>query len=42
VEIEFAMTFDPHRLGFLQVRPMVVPHRRTAGDGEDLLRRPTP
>ncbi|MBM4169357.1 MAG: hypothetical protein FJ215_09400 [Ignavibacteria bacterium] len=24
VEIEFAMTFDPHRLGFLQVRPMVV------------------
>jgi hypothetical protein len=25
VEIEFAMTFNPHRLGFLQVRPMVVP-----------------
>lgn len=24
VEIEFAMTFDPLRLGFLQVRPMVV------------------
>ena len=24
VEIEFAMTFDPHRLGLLQVRPMVV------------------
>ncbi len=26
VEIEFAMTFDPHRFGFLQVRPMVVPN----------------
>ncbi len=26
VEIEFAMTFDPLRLGFLQVRPMVVSH----------------
>jgi hypothetical protein len=25
VEIEFAMTFDPHRFGFLQVRPMMVP-----------------
>lgn len=25
VEIEFAATFDPHRFGFLQVRPMVVP-----------------
>lgn len=25
VEIEFAMTFDPHQLGFLQVRSMVVP-----------------
>ncbi len=25
VEIEFAMTFDPPRFGFLQVRPMVVP-----------------
>jgi hypothetical protein len=24
VEIEFAMTFDPHRFGFLQVRPMAV------------------
>ncbi len=24
VEIEFAMTFNPHRLGFLQARPMVV------------------
>jgi hypothetical protein len=25
VEIEFAMTFNPHRFGFLQVRPMMVP-----------------
>jgi hypothetical protein len=25
VEIEFAMTFDPHRFGFLQVRPMLIP-----------------
>ncbi len=25
VEIEFAMTFNPHRFGFLQLRPMVVP-----------------
>lgn len=25
VEIEFAMTFDPPRFGFLQVRPMLVP-----------------
>jgi hypothetical protein len=25
VEIEFAATLDPHRFGFLQVRPMVVP-----------------
>lgn len=24
VEIEFAMTFDPHQFGFLQVRPMAV------------------
>jgi hypothetical protein len=24
VEIEFAMTFDPHRFSFLQVRPMIV------------------
>ncbi len=24
VEIEFAVTFNPHRVGFLQVRPMVV------------------
>jgi hypothetical protein len=25
VEIEFAMTFNPHRFGFLQVRKMVIP-----------------
>jgi hypothetical protein len=25
VEIEFAMTFNPHRFGFLQVRSMVIP-----------------
>ncbi len=25
VEVEFAMTFDPPRFGFLQVRPMVIP-----------------
>jgi hypothetical protein len=25
VEIEFAMTFDPHRFGFLQVRAMAIP-----------------
>lgn len=30
IEIEFAMTFDPPRFGFLQVRPMVLP----AGDLE--------
>ena len=29
VEIEFAVTFDPHRFAFLQVRPMVVPGRDT-------------
>jgi hypothetical protein len=28
VEIEFAATFDPHRFGFLQIRPMVVPGER--------------
>jgi hypothetical protein len=42
VEIEFAMTFDPHRFGFLQVRPMVVPSgdlRLVAADliGEQVL-----
>jgi hypothetical protein len=37
VEIEFAMTFDPHRLGFLQVRPMVVPSGELEVTREDLL-----
>lgn len=36
VEIEFAMTFDPHRLGFLQVRPMVVPNGDMEVSCEDL------
>jgi hypothetical protein len=37
VEIEFAMTFDPPRLGFLQVRPMVVPSGDLQLSEEDLL-----
>jgi hypothetical protein len=37
VEIEFAMTFDPPRLGFLQVRPMVVPSGDLQVAMEDLL-----
>ena len=36
VEIEFAMTFDPHRFGFLQVRPMVVPGGEVQVAAEDL------
>jgi hypothetical protein len=36
VEIEFAMTFDPHRLGFLQVRPMLVPVEELEIATEDL------
>lgn len=36
VEIEFAMTFDPHRFGFLQVRPMVVPNGDMEVSCEDL------
>ena len=36
VEIEFAMTFDPHRFGFLQVRPMVVPNGDLDVSCEDL------
>jgi hypothetical protein len=28
VEIEFAVSFDPYRVGFLQVRPMVVSHEK--------------
>ncbi len=42
VEIEFAMTFDPHRLGLLQVRPMMVTSTpveidRSALYGDDVL-----
>lgn len=37
VEIEFAMTFDPHRCGFLQARPMVVPGGDMQVSAEDLL-----
>jgi hypothetical protein len=36
VEIEFAMTFDPHRLGFLQVRTMVIPSGDLRVTPEDL------
>jgi hypothetical protein len=36
VEIEFAMTFNPHSLGFLQVRPMVVPTGDLQVTSEDL------
>lgn len=36
VEIEFAMTFDPNRLGFLQVRPMVVSSEVVEVTDEDL------
>ncbi len=36
VEIEFAMTFNPHRFGFLQVRPMVVPNGDLEVSCEDL------
>jgi hypothetical protein len=36
VEIEFAMTLDPHRFGFLQVRPMVVPTSELEVSPEDL------
>lgn len=36
VEIEFAMTFDPHRFGFLQVRPMVIPNGGLRLTHEDL------
>ena len=36
VEIEFAATFDPHRFGFLQVRPMVVPSEEIAITEEEL------
>jgi hypothetical protein len=36
VEIEFAMTFNPHRFGFLQVRPMAVPGGDLVVSTEDL------
>ena len=36
VEIEFAMTFDPPRFGFLQVRPLVVPKGDLEITEEDL------
>ena len=38
VEIEFAMTFDPPRFGFLQVRPMVIPRGDLQVADEDMLR----
>jgi hypothetical protein len=37
VEIELAMTFDPHRFGFLQVRPMVVAGGDVQVAAEDLI-----
>jgi hypothetical protein len=36
VEIEFAMTFEPHRFGFLQVRPMMVSAETVVVDEADL------
>lgn len=38
VEIEFALTFNPTRLGFLQVRPMVVSHEEIDINDETLQR----
>jgi hypothetical protein len=38
VEIEFAMTFDPPRFGFLQVRPMVIPVGDLVVSAEDMAR----
>jgi hypothetical protein len=37
VEIEFAMTFDPHNFGLLQVRPMSVPTEELIVNPNDLL-----
>jgi hypothetical protein len=37
VEIEYAMTFNPHRLGLLQVRPMVVSSETVEVTNEDLI-----
>jgi hypothetical protein len=36
VEIEFAMTFNPHRFGFLQVRTMVTPSGEIRIEPEEL------
>lgn len=36
VEIEFAMTFDPHRFSFLQVRTMLPPSGETHIEAEEL------
>lgn len=36
VEIEFAMTFDPHRFGFLQVRPMMVTSETVTVTADDM------
>jgi hypothetical protein len=36
VEIEFAMTFNPPRFGFLQVRPMVVSHEEIEIENREL------
>lgn len=36
VEIEFAMTFNPHRFGFLQVRPMVVSMQKVDIESSEL------
>jgi hypothetical protein len=36
VEIEFAVTLDPHRVGFLQVRPMVVSQDKVEITDEEL------
>jgi len=37
VEIEFAMTFNPHRFGFLQVRPMVVSTEKVHIEDQELV-----
>lgn len=36
VEIEFAMSFDPHRFGFLQVRPMAISREEILVDEAEL------
>jgi hypothetical protein len=36
VEIEFAMTLDPHRFGFLQMRPMATPSGNMQLEEQDL------